>query len=474
MSIQINEKFSREALILLYINQNSYFYPKVHSKLFEDRFLQKFYSLCARFYKKFNTTIFDSTNKSEAQIVQFIHKNKELAVYDQKLSYEENVGMFMDNVRLVFSYNLSNYATQTLEHTFAIWFKVRSSYVHIVEGVEYLKKSQAMMSEYSLDEIATELQKVRHIMNGGFDATIDDDIGMSILDRMLHVQPDANNLFHCGWHVIDRWNSGQDEGKGGFEPGTLTYILGAPNSGKSVFLWNMAYLFWYYGANIAGASLEMSGNKIAKRIGARMFGVDIGQYSKFASDEVAFNSAVSKFKANMNEDNVMQTAPGDLRIRRFGKATVADLRVFVDRIEQKTGQKLNGLVLDYATELANASGLSGEKMYSYHKENCNDLYELAVESDIFVLTAHQLHVRYKGLDDVTLQMISESSAITQRPDMIYGTIHSDAMKQENKFEMKLLKGRDTGGVGDRTSFEIDWKHMNLTAKNNIIDTAIIH
>lgn len=474
MSIQNNEKFSNEALILLYINQNSYFYPKIHSKLFEDRFLQKFYSLCARFYKKFNTTIFDSTNKSDSQIRNFLHKHKELAKYDQKLSYEENLEMFMDNVKLVFSYNLSNYAPQTIENNFAIWFKVRSSYVHIVEGVEYLKKSQALMSEYSLDEIAQELSKVRMIMNGGFDASIDDDIGLSILDRNLHLQPDANELFHCGWGIIDRWNSGQDEGKGGFEPGTLTYFLGAPNAGKSVFLWNLAYNLWYYGANVGGASLEMAGHKIAKRIGAKMFNVDIGQYNKFASSETAFNEAVKQFKGNMDADNLDMKVPGDLKIKRFASATVSDLRVFVDRIHQKTGQKLNALVLDYATELANSSGLTGDKMYSYHKENCGELFELAVDTNIAVITAHQLHVRFKGLDDVTLQMISESSAIAQRPDMIYGLIHSDAMKKEHKFEVKLLKGRDTGGVGDKTSFEINWKHMNLIPKNDIVDGSIVY
>lgn len=232
MSQQSNEKFAEEALILLYINQNPHNYARVHSKLFADKFLQKFYSLCARFYKLHKVPIFDSTNKSENQIKQFIYKHQKLAVYDQKLTLEENVSMFMDNVKLVFGFNLSTYAEESINHQFKIWFRIRSTYVHIIEGMEYFRKSQPLMAEYNLDEIDRELAMTKRIMMGGFEASIDDDIGKSILDRTLHIQPDANSLFHTGYGVIDRWNSGQDEGKGGFEPGTLTYFLGAPNAGK--------------------------------------------------------------------------------------------------------------------------------------------------------------------------------------------------------------------------------------------------
>ena len=85
-----------------------------------------------------------------------------------------------------------------------------------------------------------------------------------------------------------------------------------------------------------------------------------------------------------------------------------------------------------------------------------------------VITGHQLHVKYQGDSDVTLQMIAESSAITQRPDYIYGLIHSANMKSANKFHLKLLKGRDTSYVGYRTEFQVAWNNMRLTGGDNYI------
>ena len=257
--------------------------------------------------------------------------------------------------------------------------------------------------------------------------------------------------------------------------GNHRYYTNGFLSHNSIFLWNIAYRLWYNGAHVAGASLEMAGHKIAKRIGANMFGIDMKQYGKFANNETVFNEAMQRFKGNRDSDNLEMTTMGDLYIKRFGGAKVADLAVYVDRIEQKTGQKVNALVLDYATELNSSSGLTaGDKMYQFHKENCNELFEMAVEQNLAMITAHQLHVKFKGDADVTLQMISESSAIAQRPDMIYGLIHTDIHHQEKKFQCKLLKGRDTGGVGDKTEFEINWERMNLIPYDNIIDAAVIH
>jgi replicative DNA helicase len=314
---------------------------------------------------------------------------------------------------------------------------------------------------------------VKKIMMGGFDFDVDDDDGDDIFDRKMHVQPNANELFPTGWQTVDRWNSGQDEGRGGFEPGTTTYLVGPPNSGKSLFLWSIGYNTWYYGANVLGVSLEMSSHKIAKRIGSNAFGVDIGHYAKFASDELKFDEAVKKFKGEQNDGMLDLNMRGHMRIKRFASATVGDIEKLIDRIEDRYGYKINVLVLDYATELSNSSGLVGDKMYSYHKENASEICALGVSRNIAMITAHQLHVRYKYADDVSLQMLAESTGITQRPDTFLGIIHSDQQRVEKKFSLKLLKGRDTGQVEYRTNFDIDWNHMRLTAKNDIVDPAVV-
>lgn len=467
-----NENFTNESLILLYINKNPFYYSKINSKLFEDKFLQRFYSLCRAFYKKFQTSIFDNSNKSTDQIRKFVSKHKEISTYDPKLSTEENVDIFIDNVKLVFRYDLSSYSEQGVQDSFRIWLRIRAAYVGIIEGVEAFKRSKELIQEYNLLDIEKEVIRIKKIMNGGFDFSVDDDDGDDILDRKIHLQPNANELFPVGWKVFDRWNSGQDEGKGGFEPGTTTYIFGAPNSGKSVFLWNIAYNMWYYGANVLGVSLEMSSHKIAKRIGANAFGVDIGSYAKFSENELQFNEAVKRFKGEQN-DGMGFNMNGSMRLKRYGSANVDDIYKLVKRIEDRHGYKLNALVLDYATELQNSSGLAGDKTYSYHKENTNELYALGVEENIAVITGHQLHVRYKGMEDVSLQMAAESTGITQRPDLIYGLIQSPNMRVDKKFACKLLKGRDTGDVEYRTEFGIDWKHMRLTPYDNMIDPAVV-
>lgn len=476
MSNTTNESFTNESLILLYINKNSHYYDKVTPKLFEDRFLKRFYTLCQAFYKKYKVPLFDNNNKGHDQIRKFLTKHVEIATFDNKLTPDENIDHFIDNVKLVYKHDLGLYGEESVRDSFMVWAKVRSTYVAIVAGVEYFKKSKDILAEYDLKDISRELEKVKKIINGGFDFELDDDDGIDILDRQAHLQLSASSLFPTGYTYMDRWNSGQEEGRGGFEPGTLTYLLGPPNVGKSLFLWNIAYMLWWYGANVQGVSLEMATHKIAKRIGANAFNVNIGEYNLFANDEVKFNQAVQKFKMERNNgmplnigDGIESFSQGNMRIKRFASATVKDLSRLIDMVEDKRGYKVNALVLDYATELANTAGLGTDKMYSYHKENCNELFAMAVEKKLAVITAHQLHVKYKGQEDVTLQMIAESTAITQRPDYIYGIVQSEMQKPQNIFDIKLLKGRDTGQVGYRTTFEVDWRHMALIPKQNLID-----
>jgi hypothetical protein len=459
-----SKRFENESIILLYINKNPSLYTKVNANLFEDRFLGKFYNLCKVFFKKYKTQIFDTSNKATEQIRHFAPKAKELIIYDPKLSVEDNLEMFMNNVAMVFSIDISQYSDESTHDNFAIWYYVRSAYTSIQRGIELFKTSQEVMKEYSLSDIKTELDKVKKVMNGGFNLNLDEDDGVHILDHKAHIQPNALGLLPSGYPTIDRWVSGQDTaaGGGGFEPGTLTYLIGAPNAGKSIFLWNFAYNMWLQGADILGISLEMATYKIAKRIGANAFNIPINTYTNFSNDEARFNESVKEFKSNC------LGVPGDFFLKRYGEASVSDIKIYHDRMQNKHGKKFH-IVLDYATELKAGSGLASEKMYSYHKENANDMFNMAVDENIAFITAHQLHLKYKGMNDVGLQMLAESSGITQRPDYFLGLIQDPEMKQLNKYEVKNLKARDSGELEHRTTFAIDYQHMRLTGATDSIE-----
>ena len=81
-------------------------------------------------------------------------------------------------------------------------------------------------------------------------------MGLSFFDAESHIQDSLKNKVTTGWNEID------DLMDGGWDRKTLNVIIGASNSGKSLWLCNIATNALRAGKNVLYVTLEMSDKKV--------------------------------------------------------------------------------------------------------------------------------------------------------------------------------------------------------------------
>lgn len=124
---------------------------------------------------------------------------------------------------------------------------------------------------------------------------------------------------------------------GGVPRGTLTVALGDQKSGKSMFSSHLTASTSLRGQLCAYASLEVPRHAVLARIKANLTGVPTN---------ALLNGDVEAARQIMEE---LEPRMGPIYVQNFpAKSTkVADLRQWVDQVEQAEGRKLDLLVVDY-------------------------------------------------------------------------------------------------------------------------------
>jgi hypothetical protein len=238
-------------------------------------------------------------------------------------------------------------------------------------------------------------------------------------------------------------------------------------SHNSIWLGNIATNPVLNGYNVLLISVEMGIAKIHRRVGANLFDIPMDKYRDFANDDNRILSAMHDFR----EKQGITTIPlGTLRTKRFTKCTPEDVRLFVLNVEETLGIKVHLVVLDYLTELqSNYGTLASDNSYRLHKDNANDLHAMAEDHQWAIVTAHQLKISGYGADDLTLNMIGESSGIIHKPDNIFGIIQSAQLKMERSYVLKNLKGRESAYKHYYIKYKIDYNYMRINEIEGMIE-----
>ena len=292
---------------------------------------------------------------------------------------------------------------------------------------------------------------------------MDDDIGDDFWDANSHKQVAPDKLFNCGYNNLNKWCC--SDGSGGFEPGTLSILIGEANIGKSIWLANIASNFALNGNNVLMISLEMKSFKIFKRIGANILDIRMNDYNKSSNNTDKFQDILNDKKHELESAGI---PVGLFRTKKFAQASPSRIENFIKTVEEKTGEKIHVVVIDYLTEMQSDYGTGMDQMYTLHKQNAGDLFAMAETMDLAVITAHQLKVKGFGLSDITLDMMSESSGLTHRADNVYAIIQPPKFKLERKYHLKNLKTRDSEFKDYRIEFKIDYDKMRLTEVGSMI------
>jgi archaellum biogenesis ATPase FlaH len=254
---------------------------------------------------------------------------------------------------------------------------------------------------------------------------------------------------------------------GGYWPGSLWVIMGAPKSGKSRWLQNLAVSASKSGINAAYISLEMEMDMITSRTGANLYDVDVDKFNdtEFLSDK--FPEIIDNYNSSHPTDGVL-----DLSYYPGSTITVDNLERKLLKKEKKYSE-LQGkefhfqtIFVDYINIMSSYKYRNSENTYLKIKEIAENLREISAKNHWCIITATQ--TKLSSFDDSTISIssCSESSGLLATADMFFGIISNDDMKYQHCQYLKILLSRGSGYIKLKQKYVIDEKHMRLTKSDD--------
>ena len=248
----------------------------------------------------------------------------------------------------------------------------------------------------------------------------------------------ANGQVSTGWNSIDK------KLFGGFNRGELNIFAGGSGAGKSLFLANLGVNWAEAGMNVLYLTLELSEALVSMRVDSMITGIPSRDVFKNIDD------IEMKVKMIGKKSGAFQ-----VKYMPSGK-TPNDVRSYIKEYEIKTGKKVDVLLIDYLDLLMpNGAKVSAENLYIKDKYVSEELRNLAMELGCVFVTAAQLNRGAVEEIEFDHSHISGGLSKIQTADNVLGIFTSRAMRERGRYQLQLMKTRNSGGVGQKIDLGFD-------------------
>jgi len=250
----------------------------------------------------------------------------------------------------------------------------------------------------------------------------------------------TNGQVSTGWAAMDK------KLFGGFNRGELNIFAGGSGAGKSLFLANIGVNMAEKGMNVLYLTLELSEALVSMRIDSMITGISTREVFR-QIDDVEVKVRIIGKKSGAFQVKYMPS----------GK-TANDIRSYIKEYEIKTGKKIDVLLIDYLDLLMPASmKVSAENLFIKDKYVSEELRNLAMELQTVFVTAAQLNRGAVEEIEFDHSHISGGLSKIQTADNVFGIFTSRAMKERGRYQIQLMKTRNSSGVGQKVdlAFDID-------------------
>ena len=242
----------------------------------------------------------------------------------------------------------------------------------------------------------------------------------------------SNGQVSTGWPAMDR------KLFGGFNRGELNIFAGGSGAGKSLFLANIGVNMAEKGLNVIYLTLELAESLVSMRLDSMTTGI--------ASRDVFKNIDEVEMKVKM-----IGKKSGAIQVKYMPSGKTAnDVRSYIKEYEIKTGKKVDVLLIDYLDLLMPASTkVSAENLFIKDKYVSEELRNLAMELNTVFVTAAQLNRGAVEEIEFDHSHISGGLSKIQSADNVFGIFTSRAMRERGRYQLQLMKTRNSGGVGSK-------------------------
>ena len=364
--------------------------------------------------------------------------------------------MFKECVTIIDSFSDEKVDKDWLVNSTEKWCKERAVYLALMESV---KIADGKDEKKNRDAIPS-------ILSDALSVSFDDHIGHDYFGdaqsryEFYHLKEDKIKF------DLDMFNKIT---KGGLPRKTLNIALAGTGVGKSLFMCHQAASCLMEGKNVLYITLEMAEERIAERIDANLFNVDIKSIIELPKP--MYDTKVEK---------IVKKTHGKLIIKEYPTASAhaGHFRALLNELHLKKSFTPDIIFIDYLN-ICSSSRYKGTivNSYTFVKAIAEELRGLAVEANLPIVSATQTTRSGFGSTDVDLTDTSESFGLPATADFMFALISTEELEALNQIMVKQLKNR----YNDPTMFKrfvvgIDRSKMKLynvedSAQKNIVDSG---
>ena len=371
-------------------------------------------------------------------------------------------------IKSLLQFDLSQFVqTETddwLETQLKSWCTI---YNFSTRSVEVLSKVRSL-SEDSMtwEQIQKVVDEVRDLVVDPLLSSFEDGNGGSDFDDPeAHFQNAEVNKIKTGWPSLD------EQLDGGWRRKTMTVLAGPSNVGKSQWLCNIGANAADLGNNVLYISLEMSEKDVLARVGSKRLKIPIANYAKVSADIPLMKEKIQahKKKGASGMNKLFSKNIGKFITMEFGTGTakISDLDQYIKMKQDALGIKFDVILLDYLTILS--ANKADENLYIKGKQLSEGVRALAKKYDAALITAVQVGKDAWDTNDMSLADISESKAIVETCDLLYGILQPAKLKREKKYQLKLLKIRAGAFKWLKTEFDFDVEFLDIINDRKLLE-----
>ena len=301
----------------------------------------------------------------------------------------------------------------------------RALEIAILEAADRVNNGQST----GIDKIIKEAQMVSVKKDLGIDFWENQD------EWLKHLEIEMGTV-KTGWATFDKMLDG------GFNWGSLNYVVSVSGGGKSLALANIGLAMSLMVYNVAYLTYELDKELVGKRIMAMASNIP---YRNISTQQ---NKVIDTL--NMRR---MNTKPGIFRIINMPNgSTTQDLESVLQEVEIALDKQINIIIVDYADLMrCNDRRIDPNNIHLVGKAIAEDLRALARErtrvgKNTLVLTASQIGKDAMSEMEFDMNQIAGSVGKTNTADLIFSVRTNSAMKQRGEYELKVLKARNAGCV----------------------------
>ena len=364
--------------------------------------------------------------------------------------------MFKECVGIIDSFTDEKVDQTWLVDSTEKWCKERAVYLALMESVKIADGKDEKKIRDAIPSILSEALSV------SFDDHIGHDYFADAESRyeFYHLKEDKIRF------DLDMFNKIT---KGGLPRKTLNIALAGTGVGKSLFMCHQAASCLMEGKNVLYITLEMAEERIAERIDANLFNVDIKSIIELPKP--MYDTKVEK---------ITKKTHGQLIIKEYPTASAhaGHFRALLNELHLKKSFTPDIIFIDYLN-ICSSSRYKGTivNSYTFVKAIAEELRGLAVEANLPIVSATQTTRSGFGSTDVDITDTSESFGLPATADFMFALISTEELEALNQIMVKQLKNR----YNDPTMFKrfvvgIDRSKMKLynvedSAQKNIIDSG---